>query len=183
MVSKKKVVSKKKKPISKKKVVSKKKNTNSTNKNKVENAKKPKNRNETNETNETLRDYPEIDPIKEIIVIDYVNGVSVSDIAIKHNKGRATIYRWFHEPLVAEAIEKERSKLVELSKGKTFKLIEYVYDDLMNKAMTGDLTFREGLMFLEKTGYLQTTQDKAEQDKRLSQLADQLYNELNGLLN
>lgn len=156
-------VSKKKKPISSPRKPKK------TNK---------KDENSTNSTNSTNRDYPEIELNEELAVIEYANGASLADISSKLKKNRSTIWHWLKKPIVSDCLNREREKIFIHAKAKTPRIVDLVYNDLERKALGGDLTFRDGVQYLEKTGYLQTTQDKAEQNRRIAQLADQLLQEL-----
>ena len=122
--------------------------------------------------------YPELSDYEEIIVISYANGESTRSIGSKLNKEHSTIWKTLQKPKVAECLKKEQEKIYSIARSMTPSIVNLVYNSLKVKAETGDLTFREGLQFLEKTGYLQTTQDKAEQNKRVAQLADQLILEL-----
>ena len=132
----------------------------------------------TNRTNRTIREYPEIEPLQEIAVLCYARGESLAEIAKKLRRGKTTVWDWLHSPSVSECLAREREKAYSEARALTPRLVTATYKGLLKKAESGNFTFHEGVQYLEKTGYLQTTKDKEEHSRRTALLAEQLYAEL-----
>ena len=140
--------------------------------------KKKSSQGRTNRTNRKIREYQEIEPLQEIAVLCYARGESLAEIAKKLRRGKTTVWDWLHSPSVSECLAREREKAYSEARALTPRLVTATYKGLLKKAESGNFTFHEGVQYLEKTGYLQTTKDKEEHSRRTALLAEQLYAEL-----
>lgn len=126
--------------------------------------------------------YPEITALQEIAVLAYSRGESIYDISKTVNRGKSTVWDWLQEKRVKEALEKEREKVYSEAKAKTPVIVDATYKALLIKAQHGLFKFSEGVQFLEKSGYLHTTQDKEEQNRKKAALVEQLLGELQDIV-
>lgn len=128
------------------------------------------------------RRYPLITPEQEYAVIQSVaGGLSYRQIAKDLGGiGHATICRWFMQPEVqaAEAIEREM-RIAEI-RARNPDRIARAYEQI-DRGLNNEIhpqSMRVAMDFLERTGFLITSEDKQEQDRKKRQLAEQLADEL-----
>lgn len=127
------------------------------------------------------RRYPLITPEEEYAVVQSVAGLSYREIAANlGGLSHASICRWFMKPEVqaAEAVEREM-RIAEI-RARNPDRIARAYEQI-DRGLNNEIhpqSMRVAMDFLERTGFLITSEDKQEQDRKKRQLAEQLADEL-----
>jgi hypothetical protein len=126
------------------------------------------------------RRYPAISPDEEWAVIQSVAGLSYRQIAEIFGIGHSSVGRWFLKPEVQAAEAMEREMRIAEIRAQNPDRIAKAYAQI-DRGLNNEIhpqTMRVALDFLERTGFLITSDDKQEQDRKKRQLAEQLADEL-----